>query len=105
MLLRKLAKADILEVEKEEGSSNAGNTVRAQGRAHLPNRFDQRFFGLARPKSACRPFAQIEKFCFPGLCVPRNARYYFGQRSERWRARLHLDADRKRVYDRGQAVH
>ena len=105
MLFRKLAKADIAEVEKEEGSSNAGKTVRAQGRAHLPNRFHQRFFGHAQPKSACRPFAQTEKFCFPGLCVPRSARYYFGQRSERWRARLHLDADRKRVYDRGQAVH
>jgi len=94
MLLRKLAKADIAEVEMEAGSSNAGKTVRAQGRAHLPNRFHQRFFKHARPKSACRPFAQIEKFCFQGLCVPRSARYYFGQRIERWRARLYLDADR-----------
>ena len=101
MLFRKLAKAGIAEVEKEEGSSNAGKTVRAQGRAHLPNRFHQRFFGHARPKSACRPFAQTEKFCFPGLCVPRSARYYFGQRSERWRARLHLDAEIESGYTTG----
>ena len=86
------------------GSSNAGKNVRAQGQAHLPNRFHPRFFGHARPKSACRAFAQIEKFCFSGLCVPKSARYYFGQHSERWWARLHLDADRKRVYDKGQAV-
>lgn len=77
MLLRKLAKADILEVEKEEGSSNAGNTVRAQGRAHLPNRFEQRFFGLARPKSACRPFAQIEKFCFPRIVCSQKREVLF----------------------------
>ena len=106
MLLRKVAKADIAEVEKEEGSSNAGKTVKAQGRAHLPNRFHQRFFGLARPKSACRPFAQIKKFCFPRIvCAQKREVLFFGQRSERWRARLHLDSDRKRVYERGQAVH
>lgn len=105
MLLRKLAKADILEVEKEEGSSNAGNTVRAQGRAHLPNRFDQRFFGLARPKSACRPFAQIEKFCFPRIVCSQKREVLFWTTQRTLASRLHLDADRKRVYDRGQAVH
>ena len=53
--------------------------------------FNQDFSGTLEPESASRPFAQIEKFCFPGLSVPRNAGYYFGQRSERWRARLRLD--------------
>ena len=77
MLLWKLAKADIAEVEKEEGSSNAGKTVKAQGRAHLPNRFHQRFFGLARPKSACRPFAQIKKFCFPRIVCAQKREVLF----------------------------
>lgn len=83
MLLRKVAKADIAEVEKEEGSSNAGKTVRAQGRAHLPNRFHQRFFGLARPKSACRPFAQIKKFCFPRIVcsLKREVLFWTTQRT------------------------
>ena len=77
MLLRKVAKADIAEVEKEEASSNAGKTVKAQGRAHLPNRFHQRFFGLARPKSACRPFAQIKKFCFPRIVCAQKREVLF----------------------------
>ena len=77
MLLRKVAKADIAEVEKEEGSSNAGKTVKAQGRAHLPNRFHQRFFGLARPKSAYRPFAQIKKFCFPRIVCAQKREVLF----------------------------
>ena len=96
-MLRKLAKVDIAEMEMEAGSSNAGKIVRAQGTAHLPNRFQPRFFGHARPESASRPFSQIEKFCFPGLWVPRRAGYYFGQRSERWLARLHLDICRSKA--------
>ena len=67
--------------------------------------FTKDFSGLLDRKALVDHLHKSRSFAFRELCVPRSARYYFGQRSERWRARLHLDADRKRVYDRGQAVH
>ena len=87
------------------GSFNTGKFAGGQGRRHLPNRFHPRFFGRARPKSACRAFAQLDRFCFPGFWVPRGERHYSGQHCERWWARLHLDTDdRQRVYDKDKAI-
>jgi len=103
-----VAKVHIAEVEMEklqQALPTLESLLEDRGDAIFQIDFTQDFLGRPRPKSACRAFAQLDRFCFPGLWVPRSERHYSGQHSERWWARLHLDTDnRQRVYDKDKAI-